>query len=124
MSAWETVLNFRKLSEPTADDVMRLECAFMNILGENDSNRHHAAAGYSKNFGRFLVEFAEPTNKQILADLRKHYWQVWKQQQLLENIIREREKAIQAICNHVWERDWESRDHRSHYECKLCGKFR
>lgn len=124
MSAWETVLNFRKLSEPTTDDVIRLECAFMNILKDNNSNSHHVTAGYSKNFGRFLVELCEPTNKQMLGELRQHYWLVWNQQKRLENIIKKREEAIQAVCQHVWEKDWDSRDHRSHYECKLCGKYR
>ena len=124
MTAWNIVSDFSHLPEPTAGDVMRLECAFMNILRDNKTDKHHAAAGYSKNVGRFLVDLDEPTDKVKLKELRKHYWMVCKQQQKLEHIIRKREEAVQSVCQHVWEKDWDSRGGRSHYECKLCGKYR
>ena len=84
----------------------------------------HIQAGYSKRWPRYITDIEDDDNhSKILDKLRKHYWAREKQQQQLNSIIKKRENILQKSCEHVWEKDWDSRE-RSHYDCKKCGAYR
>lgn len=123
--SWEIVRLFKVLENPSPSEVIQLESAFNDILIRLESNRCHVEAGYSESFPRYRCTVSTDDNhKKITKRLRKHYWARQKQLQALDRQIKDREVQIQATCEHVWEKDWECRDHRSHYDCKKCGKYR
>ena len=55
--------------------------------------------------------------------LRKKYWKTLAHAQYLDSFIKTREKAQQESCFHTWEYE-ASRDERTRYTCKKCGRFR
>jgi len=125
MADWSYIDHFRTLGNPEPGDIITLESALNNVLNTLDSNAVHIQAGYSKRWPRYLTDIEDDDDhSKILDELRKHYWVREKQQKKLTSIIQKREKILQKNCEHVWEKDWESRDHRSHYDCKKCGAYR
>lgn len=123
--SWESVEYFKSLESPSPSDIIELERSFNSILNGLESNRCHIEAGYSETFPRYVCEFSEDDDHQkITKELRRHYWARYKQLQDLDRQIKKRDKIIQKTCEHVWEKDWESRDHRSRYDCKKCGAYR
>ena len=123
--SWALVQHFQTLENPSPSEVLELERAFNAILKGLDSNRCHMEAGYSETFPRYVREISEDDNHQkITNELRRHYWARYKQLESLDRQIKKRDKIVQTKCEHVWEKDWESRDHRSRYDCKKCGAYR
>ena len=123
--SWESVEYFKSLESPSPSDIIELERSFISILNGLESNRCHIESGYSETFPRYVCEFSEDDDHQkITKELRRHYWARYKQLQDLDRQIKKRDKIIQKTCEHVWEKDWESRDHRSRYDCKKCGAYR
>ena len=121
---WTFINQFRNNDDMTPEDVIDLEVAMMRILNGMDIDKHSKDLGYSVRFPRYNKNFPGLTDKQELEALRKHYWARSRQVRDLEKIIREKERIIQKNCDHEWEKDWESRDHRSRYDCKKCGAYR
>jgi hypothetical protein len=125
MADWSYIDHFRTLENPEPGDIITLESALNNLLDTLDSNAVHIQAGYSKRWPRYLTDIEdEDDHSKILDELRKHYWVREKQQRKLTSIIQKREKILQKNCEHVWEKDLDCRDHRSHYDCKKCGAYR
>lgn len=118
---WNTIMILRN---KTPIDVIQLETAMMEYLKQLETEKHHKAAGYSAQHPRFLYASTSLPPKKELKHLTTHYWARYKQVQRLDRLIKERREAIQKVCTHDWEKDWSDRGHRSHYECKLCGKYR
>ena len=121
---WTFINQFRNNNDMTPEDVIDVEFAMNRILKQMNIDKHSKDLGYSARFPRYNRNFPGLSDKQELEALRKHYWGRWRQVQNLEKIIREKERIIQKNCDHVWEKDWESRDHRSRYDCKKCGAYR
>ena len=125
MASWSTVQDFQSIADPTPSQIIQLESAFNDILKQLESNRCHIEAGYSETFPRYVSEISEDDNhKKIVGKLRRHYWARHRQVEKLDRQIKERDRMIQSTCEHVWEKDWESRDHRSRYDCRKCGAYR
>lgn len=125
MADWSYIDHFRTLANPEPGDIITLESALNNVLNTLDSNAIHIQAGYSKRWPRYLTDIEEDDDhSKIIDELRKHYWVRERQQKKLTSIIQKREKILQKNCEHVWEKDCDSRDHRSHYDCKKCGAYR
>jgi hypothetical protein len=123
--SWSKVQEFQNLETTTPSDVVRLEKAFNDILNSLDSNQCHMEAGYSESFPRYMCEISEDDDhKKITKRLRRHYWARYKQLEALDRQIKTREDKLRVVCEHVWEKDYESRDHRSRYDCRKCGAYR
>jgi hypothetical protein len=118
---WDKVLD---IQTRIPIDVIELESAMMEYLRHLETEKHHKAAGYSVQYPRFLYVPTSLSPQKEIDHLTTHYWARYKQVQRLDKLIKERRESIQRVCTHVWERDWSDRGHRSHYECKLCGKYR
>jgi len=122
--AWATVDAFRQMKTPSGGDIVRLERCMVDILQHHDVERHCLADGLSQQFHRYRTENNDMAPKKELKHLRLHYWARSRQLRALKRVIDKKETAIQKTCKHKWERDWEDRDHRSHWECKKCGAYR
>lgn len=114
--AWQTILDLKKT---TPFDVIELEHAMLIFLHLADTEKIHKDAGYSQRLPRYSLY-----QQQSLQHLRKHQQARVHQVNALKTRIRQVEENVQRTCEHVWEKDWNNRDDRSHYDCKKCGKFR
>ena len=124
-SHWQTINNFQKLlSEKGNDDLFELESAFMALLQHLNINDLQKSAGYSQTFPRYITDATLVPTPQKLEELKRHYWVRQKQLSDLERQIKQRTDSIQEKCEHEWEKDYESRDNRSRYDCKICGAYR
>lgn len=124
LDAWAAVDAFRNIKEPSTADIVRLEWSMVQILEDHDVERHCLAAGLSRQFHRYRTDHPNMTPKRELKHLRRHYWARSRQMETLKRTIENKESAIQKTCDHVWERDLDDRDHRSHYDCNKCGAYR
>jgi phosphoribulokinase len=125
MTDWSYIDHFRTLKSPQPADVIALESALEKILNDLDSNAVHIESGYSKKFPRYITDIeVRDDHSNVVKHLRKHYWARYNQLQNLDQQIKKREQIIKSTCDHAWEKDWESRDHRSRYDCKKCGAYR
>jgi|TARA_B110000971_G_C20039658_1_gene516914 hypothetical protein len=122
--AWATVDAFRKITEPSSADIVRLEWCMVQILEHQDVERHCLADGLSQQFHRYRTDNGDMAPKKELKHLRRHYWSRSRQLETLKRTMDKKESAIQKTCDHVWERDLDDRDHRSHYDCNKCGAYR
>ena len=120
--AWHTVDLFRCIENPEPQDIIELDFAMMQILTDLDCEKHSTDLGYSHRFPRYQLKYVNA--KKEIRTLEKHYWARERQLRKLERLIKERKKVLQSNCEHKWERDWEDRGHRSHYDCKKCGAYR
>jgi hypothetical protein len=120
--AWHTVDLFRCIENPEPQDIIELDFAMMQILADLDCEKHSTDLGYSRRFPRYQLKYVNA--KKEIRTLEKHYWARERQLRKLERLIKERKKVLQSNCEHKWERDWEDRGHRSHYDCKKCGAYR
>lgn len=121
---WQTVDAFRALSDPRPEDIVELDIAMMRILRHYNSNRHCRTVGYSTRFPRFQKSYPDETPERELEILREHYWERYRQLGNLNRLIECKQDALERTCQHVWEMDVDSRDHRSRYNCIACGAHR
>jgi len=124
LDAWAAVDAFRNIKEPSTADIVRLEWCMVQILEHHDVERHCLADGLSQQFHRYRTDNVHMAPKKELKHLRRHYWSRSRQMETLKRTIDKKERTMQKTCKHEWERDWEDRDHRSHYECTKCGAYR
>lgn len=121
---WQIINVFQSSGTSCDKNFVELESAFTGIREYLNLNELQKGAGYSKTFSRYVTDATVAPTKKTLKELRRHYWARHKQLLKLERQIKEREGKIRAKCEHVWEKDYESRDHRSHYDCRKCGAYR
>lgn len=115
-NAWQTILDLKNTNNP---NVIELEQAMMVYLHHMNTEQIHKDAGYSTRLPRYNLY-----QQQSLQHLMEHQQARIHQVNALKKRIRQVEEDIQRTCEHVWEKDWNNRDDRSHYDCKKCGKFR
>lgn len=121
---WNTVDIFRKSESLSSQDVRDVDHAFQNILKYHKSNDCHQQAGYSQYFPRYLEKLSDVENPNILKQLIHHKYVREYQLEKLRNIIFDRRKAVESMCNHDWQHDPTERDDRSRYACIKCNAFR
>ena len=122
--AWDRILTFRSLKTPTPEQVVALDHASTIVLRHHKIEEHCKTLGYSRQFHRYNDNYDYLTPKEELKMLSEHYWARSCQLDELKVLMNKKKKAVQKGCEHNWERDWEDRGHRSHWDCKKCGAYR
>ena len=121
---WETVDAFRTNTTPTAEDIVELDLAMMQILRQLKSEVHCRDAGLSARFPRYQSSYPERGAQEELNILHEHYRARHRDLNRLERLIAKKKHKLERACSHEWERDWSSRDHHSSYICRICGALR
>lgn len=112
-------------SELTDSDMVDLELCLLKRLDDAGCQQAFQRLGFSKRLMRFHLEHnggTTPTTEwQILQSFHGNYSRYARK---LEYMLRHQREAVQRQCEHGWEYDRSSRDHRSRYVCKKCGAYR
>jgi hypothetical protein len=122
--AWDRIFDFKTIESPSSEQVVALDHDMTFVLRHHNVEKHCKLLGYSKRFHRFNDSYEHLTPKEELKMLRDHFWARSHQLDELKVLMNKKKEAIRKSCDHNWERDWEDRGHRSHWECKKCGAYR
>ena len=122
--AWNTIDLFRCIESPEPHDIVDLDIAKMQVLASLQCEKHSEDCGYSVRFPRYQTKYPDFSAKDEIRALEQHFWVRERQLRKLERTIKEKKRVLQKNCDHEWERDWNDRGHRSHYDCKKCGAYR
>lgn len=101
----------------TPAGVIELERQMLQYIRTLNSDKIHAAAGWSKFQRRWHAD--TPINR-----LRTQYWSLLHHCDHLKHTIEQKQEEFEKNCTHVWAYDHTNRDERSRYLCTTCGKSR
>lgn len=121
---WNKILQFKTIENPTSEQIVALDHDMTFLLRLYNVEKHCKDLGYSRRFHRYNDNYEYLSPKEELQMLRDHHRARSRQLCELKLLIENKEEAIRKKCEHKWERDWEDRGHRSHWECKKCGAYR
>lgn len=112
-------------SELSDSDMVHLESVLLKRLDDAGSQQAYGRLGFSKRLMRFHLEHnggTTPTIEwQILRSFHGNY-SIYTNK--LERMLSRQHDTMQRQCEHEWEYDASSRDHRSRYTCTQCGAYR
>lgn len=122
--AWQIVNEFQALVNPSGEQIVELDIAMMIILRSHSVEKEVKNAGYSVRYPRYQNSYPLRSPQEELSILQDHYNARCRDLSKLRRLIEKKQVAIERSCAHEWQYDETSRDHRSHYVCKICGSYR